>query len=256
MLYLLLGSDNGHRMDLADKPILVFLAALVAQSVAAYIGARLRRAVKPLSDGEHADFDTVLTATLTLLVLIIGFSFSMAVNRYDQRKNYEEGEANAIGTEYLRAGLLPDEDAARLRVLLKAYVKQRIAFYDDQPADAVTGKLQNELWSAVANVTKTRTDPVMGLVVSGMNDVVNAQGYTQAAFLNRIPAAAWWLMVLMAIFSNAMLGYRERSDSVMLLLVLPIISSIAFLLIADIDSPRGGLIRVHPQNLVLTSQSM
>jgi hypothetical protein len=180
----------------------------------------------------------------------------MAVSRYDQRKNYEEGEANAIGTEYLRADLLLDEDAARVRGLLKAYVKQRIAFYIDQPADEITGKLQNELWSAVANVTKTRTDPVMALVVAGMNDVVNAQGYTQAAFLNRIPPAAWLLMGLMAVFSNAMLGYRERSESVVLLLVLPIISSIAFLLIADIDSPRGGLIRVYPQNLVLTSQSM
>ena len=54
----------------------------------------------------------VETATLTLLGLIIGFSFSMAITRYDLRKNYEEAEANAIGTEYVRAGLLPAADAA------------------------------------------------------------------------------------------------------------------------------------------------
>ena len=54
----------------------------------------------------------VLAATLTLLGLIIGFSFSMAISRYDQRKNYEEAEANAIGTEYVRADLLPAADAA------------------------------------------------------------------------------------------------------------------------------------------------
>jgi len=57
----------------------------------------------------------VLAASLTLLALIIGFSFSMAVSRYDQRKNYEEAEANAIGTEYLRANLLPADDATRVR---------------------------------------------------------------------------------------------------------------------------------------------
>jgi hypothetical protein len=48
------------------------------------------------------DFGVILAATLTLLGLIIGFSFSMAVGRYDQRKNYQEEEANAIGTELVR----------------------------------------------------------------------------------------------------------------------------------------------------------
>ena len=43
-----------------------------------------------------------MAASLTLPGLIIGFTFSMAIDRYDQRKNYEEAEANAIGTEYLR----------------------------------------------------------------------------------------------------------------------------------------------------------
>jgi len=74
---------------------------------------------------------TVLTATLTLLALIIGFSFSMAVSRYDQRKNYE---ANAIGTEYVRADLLPADDGTKLRELLRKYVNQRILFYHgDEP---------------------------------------------------------------------------------------------------------------------------
>ena len=56
---------------------------------------------------ERQDFATVLTPALTLLTLVLAFSFSMAVTRYDQRKNYEEAEANAIGTEYVRADLLP-----------------------------------------------------------------------------------------------------------------------------------------------------
>src|SRR6516165_4211225 len=74
---------------------------------------------------------TVLTATLTLLALIIGFSFSMAVSRYDQRKNCE---ANAIGTEYVRADLLPADDGTKLRELLRKYVNQRILFYHgDEP---------------------------------------------------------------------------------------------------------------------------
>jgi hypothetical protein len=63
-------------------------------------------------------------------------------------------------------------------------------------------------------------------------------------------------MGLIAIVSNLLLGYRERSAGLLVLLVVPIVSSIAFFLIADIDSPRGGLIRVIPHNLIGVSQSM
>jgi hypothetical protein len=68
-----------------------------------------------LEEDIREDFGVIQTATLTLLGLIIGFTFSMAVGRYEQRKNYEEAEANAIGTEYVRADLLPGADAARVR---------------------------------------------------------------------------------------------------------------------------------------------
>ena len=64
-------------------------------------------------------------ATLTLLALLIGFSFSMAISLYDQRKNYEEAEANAIGTEFGRADLLPAGDSAKVRDLLRKYLDRR-----------------------------------------------------------------------------------------------------------------------------------
>jgi hypothetical protein len=85
-------------------------------------------------------------------------------------------------------------------------------------------------------------------MVSGMNDVLNAQGYTQAAWWNRIPFAAWAMMGLIAISCNLLLGYGEHRSSA-IMVVLPLIVSISLFLIADIDSPRGGVIRVHPSNL-------
>src|SRR6516165_138494 len=100
-------------INIFDHPFIVFLVSLLAQWGAAYTGDLLRRR-RPLGTKEREDFDTVLTATLTLLALIIGFSFSMAVGRYDLRKNYEEAEANAIGTEYVRAGLLPGDNPAKV----------------------------------------------------------------------------------------------------------------------------------------------
>ena len=248
-------------VSIFDGPFTVFLIALAALSGAAFLGDYLLRKKRPIKKDEQEDFDTALAATLTLLGLIIGFSFSMAVNRYDQRKNYEEAEANAIGTEYLRADLLGDDDAAKVRELLGTYIRQRISFYLGNEgsigdANANLSKLQDELWSVVANATKTQQTVPIALVASGMNDVINSQGYTQAAWLNRIPGAAWALMGLIAIFANFLMGYRERSTGVLALLVLPIITSIAFLLIADIDSPHGGIIRIVPQNLIAASQAM
>jgi hypothetical protein len=245
--------------EIIDNPFAVFLIALIAQWGAAYIGDHLRRKLRPLKEGEQADFDTVLTASLTLLALIIGFSFSMAVSRYDQRKNSEEAEANAIGTEYIRADLLPTDDAAKVQELLRAYISQRILFYlnkEDRLNEVKTAKLQTDLWSSVVRVATAQPTPVVALAVSGMNDVLSAQGHTQAAWLNRIPVAAWCLMGLIAICSNLLLGYRERSRRTLTLWVLPIIASIAFYLIADIDSPYAGIINVVPHNLIATSQSM
>jgi hypothetical protein len=177
---------------MTDNPFLVFVVALIAQWSAAYAGDYLGKRVRPIETKERQDFDTVLTATLTLAALIIGFSFSMAVNRYDQRKNCEEAEANAIGTEYLRADLLPSDDAARVRALLKTYVDQRIQFYlgDEHQGDPQPATVQEELWSSVAHAASIQPTPIISLTVAGMNDVLNTQGYTQAAWLNRIPFAA------------------------------------------------------------------
>jgi hypothetical protein len=89
----------------------------------------------------------------------------------------------------------------------------------------------------------------MALAVSGMNDVLNSQGYAQAAWWNRVPIAAWSLLITISIFCNLLIGYGAHGRSALLFLILPIALSIAFFLIADIDSPRGGIIRVLPQNL-------
>ena len=155
---------------------------------------------------------------------------------------------------------MPTNDAARVRKLLGNYINQRINFYLERrigDADADFAKLRDELWSVVALAANSQPNPTTALAVSGMNDVLNSQGCTQAAWLNRIPGAAWALLGLTAIFANFLMGYRERSTGMFALLVLPIVISIAFFLLADIDSPSGGgVIHIAPHNLISVSQSM
>ena len=243
-------------------PVLVFVISLLALWLSVQAGALIARKTRPLTESERDDLDLVISSSLTLLALIIGFSFSMAVSRYDQRKDYEEEEANAIGTEYVRADLLPPAEAAKVKQLLVQYLDQRLLFYEAKEwesktaIDAETTRLQNEMWSTVQGVAKTQQTPMIALAVAGMNDVLNRQGYTQAAWWNRIPVGAWALMAILSISCSALIGYGTHQRGAKLYSLMPFLVSIAFFMIADIDSPRRGVIHVAPQNLESLSQSL
>jgi hypothetical protein len=246
------------------SPFVVLALSLFVTWLSVWVGVLLRKRRKEIDPDVTRDLELILASTLTLLGLIIGFSFSMAINRYDQRKNYEEAEANAIGTEYVRADLLSPSEAARVRTLLREYLDQRILFYETrdeqnlQQINARTATLQTELWSAVEVPAKAQQTQVLALTLSGMNDVLNSQGYTQAAWWNRIPAGAWFLMAAVAICCSLLVGYtaHRAAEGYIRLMILPLILSIAFFLISDIDGPRRGIIRVLPLNLISLSESL
>jgi hypothetical protein len=248
---------------MSEHPEAILVVSFFALWLAARVGATIRRLRHP-EGGMGDNHGTILAATLTLLALIIGFTLSMAVTRYDQRKNLEEEEANAIGTEYLRAGLLPAADADKLRTLLRSYLDQRVcsirpatrrSFVKSMPAPPNCRRSCGSRSRASAAAHPT---PTVALAVGGVNDVLNSQGYTQAAWWNRIPSGAWLLMGAIAILGNLLLGLgsRRAKDEGMLLLVLPTALSVSFFLIADIDSPRYGVIRVPAQNLTSLSMSL
>ena len=248
---------------LLNSPLLVLALSIVTLWLSELIGASFRKR-RNLQEDERDGFSLIAAATLTLLGLIVGFAFSWAISGYDQRQNHEEAEANAIAAEYNRSDLLPAEDMARVRALLRNYLDQRVLFYEThngrelRQIDATTTQLKTDLWSAVKTPAVAQPTPVVALAVSGMNDVLNSKGYAQAAWSNRVPEPAWGLMAVIAICGNLLIGYglgnAERKAT--FLLVLPIVVSISFFLISEIDSPRGGLIHVHPQNLTSLSRSL
>src|SRR6202034_4820953 len=148
---------GGSVSSALNYPFLIFAITFVVLWLTALFGARMRHRQHALMDDDlRSDFGVVQAATLTLLGLIIGFSFSMATGRYDLRKGYEESEANAIGTEYVRADLLPAAEGAQVRSLLKQYTDLRIRFYkthdgeDLRQINLETARMQNDLWAAAS----------------------------------------------------------------------------------------------------------
>ena len=195
-----------------NHPFVIFGISLSLLWFSTRAGIFLRMKRRHIPEEGRDDLVMVMSAALTLLGLLIGFSFSMAISRYDLRKSYEEAEANAIGTEYVRADLLPAASASKLRPLLRKYLDQRILFYTTgqraqrSSLNADTARIQSELWSTVSAAAAVQVTPMVALAVAGMNDVLNSQGYTQAAWWNRIPVAAWVLMFAIAICCSLLVG--------------------------------------------------
>jgi heme/copper-type cytochrome/quinol oxidase subunit 2 len=239
---------------LVDHPLAFFVATLALLIASTRIGVAARVHGHNLTSADRAEFDLVRNAMFTLLGLMVGFAISMAVSRYDLRKSYEEAEANAIGTEYLRLDLMPTEIAAATRALLGTYVHERISFYQDREPkqeknDAATVETMNALWAAIAPEGKARQTPIMALVASGMNDVLNSQGYTLAAWRNRLPIEVWMLLILIAAGCNFLIGFGAERLSPTTHAILPVTAALAFLLIADVEGPRNGFVQVQPVNL-------
>src|SRR6201999_4207837 len=156
-------------MDPFNFPTAIFVVSFLLLWLASWGGGQLGQRQYNLKEEMLPDFSVVLGATLTLLGLIIGFSYSMATARYDQRKTYEEAEANAIGTEYVRADLLPPANAARVRELLVHYTDLRIEFYRTRDLaelariDRETTQLQNQLWTAASQPGIAQPTPMTAL---------------------------------------------------------------------------------------------
>ena len=247
-----------------NHPRILAAACLLLMWLLARLGVAVRRRLNVPQHEDKDNLTLVISATLTLLGLIIGFTFSMAATRYDQRRLFEEEEANAIGTEYVRADLLPSGAAAPVKAKLLEYLDYRIQFYRSDYGqrlhgiDDKTAALQTQLWQLMPPQATAQPTPVTALVVSGMNDVLNRQGYTQYAWWNRIPTSAWGLMITIAMFANLLIGYATRTSRSgnLLLLVFPLLVSVSFFLVSDIDSPRGGIIRVEPVDLISLSQHL
>ena len=244
-----------------EHELLFSLASFFCFWSMTWAGSSFRRRTQ-LAGVDREEFLFILGGTLTLLALIIGFTFSMAVARYDLRKQYEEEEANTIDTEYDRADLLSPVDAARVHGQLRSYLDQRILHYESgsnqqmEKIDAQIERLQRNMWASVAGPAAAQPTPVNTLILSGMNEVIDSQGRAQAASWNRIPIAAWGLVTLISMFCNFLIGYSLPGNRAFLSLILPIALAASLVFIADIDSPNRGLIHVQPHNLESLANSL
>lgn len=236
--------------------VVIFLISFFALWLGSQLGAWIGRREKRESEGLE-DFRIILGATLSLLGLLIGFSLSMSIGGFNNRQAGEEMEAASINAAFMRAELLPETQRNTVQNLLIEYLDKRLDFYNQDDPNArreivhETSELQFEIWTTVSTTAHAQQTPVIALAVTGINDVINSQKKTQASWRNQIPFAAWLLLAAVALFCSMMTGYNSRDQrrSSGIFFILPMTISLSFMMIADIDVPGQGIIRVNSSNL-------
>ncbi|HEY4011593.1 MAG TPA: hypothetical protein VGM11_15670 [Acidobacteriaceae bacterium] len=231
------------------RPAVFLFIAFAILWLGLWLGSWIMHRV-PQKDQEADLLKTVEGASLTLLALLLGFTFSMAVSRYELRKDLIISEANAIGTTWLRTAILPEPTRTEEQQLLRQYVPARIEFLasgnaaDRMQASLVASNaLEARLWAIASSYAADHRDALSALFLTTLNQAIDLSESRTAAFENRIPVMAWVMLLLLGFAAMAVVGVRVNSRSTGLRIALPLVIALVMAMTLDLDSPRYGVIR-------------
>jgi len=250
---------------LHDYPLLaVFLVGLGIVLMATEAGRRLG-----MRAGNRGDdnFNTLEAAIIGLLALMIGFTFAMALARFDSRRDAVMDEANAIGTTALRARLLPAPHDRQVLELLRDYVQVRLdlTLRVATPADLEntigrSNQVHEALWRQAMTVAAANNAMVpTGLFIQALNDMIDNQGKRLAAVRNHVPDVVIVALFGVAAVASAFSGYARgqvRRRSIIPSYVVALLVCGVILLILDLDRPSAGFIEVSQQPMIDTAASL
>ena len=237
---------------------------LLATEVGFRVGLRTRRGVE---ESAKSQVGTITGAIIGLLALLLGFTFAMALSRFDLRKQLVLEESNAIGTTYLRSRLLPEPMKTDVRGLLHSYVETRLDYYrvgqgEEQLRKAVerTEELQDKLWAqATAAVEKDDREATTGYFITSLNEVIDLYSARLAATENHVPEIVLLLLFVLASVATATVaygcglgGHRHLFATTMV----PILIVLVVTVIMDLDRPRRGFIRVSQESMTRLRDDM
>ena len=238
--------------------VLLFLLILLANEG----GLRLGQYFANKSDDDVKSQTTAIQGGIIgLLALILGFSFSMSLGRFDDRAAAEVAEANAIGTALLRTELLPAPFDTQATTLLHEYIDLRLRISDTdltqvdlrRALNQKTGALQQRIWNVGLAAADDVPNPVItGYFITAINDMIDAQGFRNDQLVRHVPPVIFYLMFIIFISASALTGYAgglgRRSQRIPGLVLSFLICLVVFIII-DLDRPRRGIIQVRQDSM-------
>lgn len=228
--------------------VLLFAFLMGASATGYRLGRRGRASI---DEATKSQAGSIQGAILGLLGLLLGFTFAMAVSRFDTRKQLVIDEANAIGTAALRARLLPSAQREEARTLFRRYVDARLA---EGPPREEADRLEEQLWSLAIAVAETDTRSVTaGLFIESLNEAIDSKSRRDAALTNHVPESVLLLVFIVCIVAVAIVGYGAGlagGRTTMSIVSLSFLIALVVLVIVDLDRPSRGLIRVGQRSMV------
>lgn len=232
---------------------LIYLLLLLAAVEGGYRLGRWRQV--RIQDEKEQPVGAMVASILGLVALVLGFTFSLAASRFDARRLAVLEEANAIGTTWLRARLLPEPQRTEITRLLREYVEVRVHATEAGKTEAAIAKseaLHEQLWQqAAAAAEKDPHSIVTGVFLQSLNEVIDLHSKrVLVGMRSRIPLVIWLGVFGLAALGMAAVGYQAglsatRRSPMMIGLVLAF--AVVLLLIADLDRGQEGLLRVGQQ---------
>jgi len=249
-------------IDTAVIAVAVLFAGVGVSEVASRVGRRWRF---KLDETDRTNLNTIEAAMLALIGLLLAFSLSMSVTRFDLRRQLMVDEVNAIGTAWLRSGLLPEPTRSSLRSQLRDYAQTRVELFEDAnyrnvAEDAKGGTIRDSIWreASVIAVADPRSIQA-GLLIQSLNDMIDLHTRRDVANANHVPELVWWLLIVITLLSMASAGFNDAQGSRSNLgsrIVLTLALSLTLSLTLDLDRPRRGLITVSQEPMRQLSNSL
>jgi len=238
--------------------------ALILIACCGYLWGRHHRAKG--SDKDTTQLSILQSSVLGILALLLGFTFSMAISRYELRVSLVVTESNAIDTTSLRAKMLPDPFRQTAAIALRDYIDTRLDIYDAvDPLKVVDDEakerdLQNQLWSVAIGAAKQDPHSIpIGLFIATLNDAIDLQANRDAAVRNHVPENALVLLMLVAACALGMVGlgygWSDRAHLGQIVVISGVIA-LVILIIIDLDRPRRGFIRVGQRSMITLAETL
>jgi hypothetical protein len=242
---------------------IIYLVVVFVLLISCEIGFRLGDRARSRQDREApASLAPMVGGLLGMLAFVLAFTFSIAAQLHELRKQNVLNEANAVGTAYLRSELLPDRDGAVIRELLREYVDVRLGAAQGEDLDAALVRsitIHGLLWNQAVAAALAEPTTNTALVIESINDVIDMhQKRVAAALQNRIPGSIWVALSVISVLTMTTIGTQVGlSRKRRLIAVIPLSLALAALviLVVDLDRPGDGLIRVGQQAMIELQRS-
>jgi hypothetical protein len=252
---------------LTDTSLLLFgvlvLGLLYAANESGFHIGRWRGRHRPAHDRDLAGIGTITTGMLGLLAFTLGLTINIAQARFETRRNLVVQEANAISTAWMRSKLVAGDEGPTITALIEAFAKVELAYvsadsFDVEPALlARTTSLQAQIWQVAQAVVQREPSTMTAALITALLNVFDASVAERFAFQSRVPADLSYMLLAGSLLAIGAMGYHlgsSGSRQVVLTALLLVMWAGGMALIADLERPRIGAIRVDPAPLVWVVQ--